>query len=312
MLLPKGFTCRGGRYAVLFSYDEAKYFMHLHYKLIPSPYKGPEDDEFIDFYYQCLHSIHPHPIRHNYHHNEMKAMFKQISYIRTCPHWKQRSLQCRQSSCLPTELIMMIRDYIDHGVTLALFDQAWGIRPCTSMFCHGFVSDVWFEQCVDVMSTAEQESYLSSKTTALSTRTTPSYYCIVPTDYGLKMWVLKLAQHRGGDVYHDHLSRLKDPLTGIDDFVAVCCYVAPSPDYMAGKYRSYSQYLTSATTTHFFKIKRWFQQKSALKQSYYGYDPLMDACWLYPWSESNLISRGPNLSWSQCIYDTYIDYKQTV
>lgn len=310
MLLPIGFTCRKEKYCVLFDYDSVKYKRYLR-ESHSCPHN--DEDEFVDFYCQLLHCGYSHHVRQyvrNYQHNHMRLMFDMMSYIRRCIHWEQRSATCRASRILPIELVLIIRDKISSATALALFDKAWDIKPCSSLFCHSYVADVWFEQCIDVMSTAEQESITRNRATVPSTRSLPCYYCIIPTEYGLKMWVLKLSPitERQGYGYQ---RLFQDPLTGIHSFVPVCCYVAPSPQFMEKKHNTkwLHEPLNQVLRSQFLKCQRYFDLLNRHKRLYPGYDTDMNSCWIYPWSESSTNLKYPCIEWTQIIYDVYCYYR---
>lgn len=323
MLLPVGFTCYKDVYTVLFKYDDKKYQMY--YDKVKQRHPNQSCDDGVDFYYQVLH-CHPNDTLRknisNYHHNAMRAMYHRITYIRDCQHWSQRSSSCYRSTIVPLEIILMIRKRISQGQTLQHFDQAFNITPCTSLYCHSLLADTWFEQCIDVMSTAEQESYKRGPYMSFSTRASPTFYCITKTEYGLKMWVLKNYPPHDGRPHYYQQRLFQDPLTKSQDFIPVCCYVTPSPyrvHVVSGNLDGYSVANLSdddivRLRKQFQRIERWFDKSIYDKSLYYGYDVDMNTCWIYPWTRCALpgiplLLRFPYMEWTQIIYDTYCLYR---
>lgn len=329
---------KGIYYNVCFKYkDKNHYNQHsfrtwivypIHYiPSSPGSYVQCDDQELVDFYYQVgIHYDFEHLDEEFHFHNNnwMRRAFDSMGYIRSCQHNRKRQQLMNRSTILPQELVFAIRDQITEGQSLANFDEAFHIMPCTRLFCNQFLSNIWFEECIDVLSISEYE--YNKQKSLRSIRHQPSYYCIYKTEYGLKMWVLKHIDAHSND-HHGLLGELhqrgrelplyrhqffREPLYGMGDFVPIHCFVTPSPHYQMTHKPEWNQHFETNTKAQeiikkYKWIEKWLVQTALLGKAYPGYDHENKTIWLYPWCSTargdTFKEKQPCVEWTQTIFD---------
>lgn len=250
---------------------------------------------------------------------ERPECIMRIGWIKSCRHNVQRFGKMGYSTILPTELMLHIRNQIEDGYLLYLFDTALYVAPCSSLYCNRVLMEQWFETELDIISIAECEYNKQLDRPPYSIRHCPSFYMIQRTQCGFKMTVLK--QHPFHYRFTLHLPLYTDPMNGSVDYLPSNVYLIYAPTRMIDMFPG-GQY-NDETLKNYKSIQRWFASTEKKKQEYAGWDgetfrrvdrnPFRGRCWIYPEKVPSLTAKQqskPCVQWVQTLYDLYVQQKK--